>query len=40
MQNVLKVDQDVTARVMKIDKGERRIGLSIHLQAEANSPQE
>ena len=29
IKNVLKVDQDVTARVIKIDKGERRIGLSI-----------
>jgi predicted RNA-binding protein with RPS1 domain len=29
INNVLKVNQDVTARVIKIDKGERRIGLSI-----------
>src|SRR3984957_15353065 len=29
IKNVLKVDQDVSARVIKIDKGERRIGLSI-----------
>src|SRR5881275_2617081 len=29
IKNVLKVDQDVTARVIKIDKGDRRIGLSI-----------
>jgi small subunit ribosomal protein S1 len=29
IKNVLKVDQEVTARVIKIDKGERRIGLSI-----------
>ncbi|HEY1719293.1 MAG TPA: 30S ribosomal protein S1 [Verrucomicrobiae bacterium] len=29
IKNVLKVDQDVSARVVKIDKGERRIGLSI-----------
>lgn len=29
IKNVLKPDQDVTARVIKIDKGERRIGLSI-----------
>src|SRR5271168_78416 len=29
IKNVLKVGQDVTARVVKIDKGERRIGLSI-----------
>ncbi len=29
IKNVLKVDQDVTARVIKIDKSERRIGLSI-----------
>ncbi|HEX7861229.1 MAG TPA: 30S ribosomal protein S1 [Verrucomicrobiae bacterium] len=29
IKNVLKVDQDVTARVIKIDRGERRIGLSI-----------
>src|SRR6516164_8978018 len=29
IKNVLKVSQDVTARVIKIDKGERRIGLSI-----------
>ena len=29
IKSVLKVDQEVTARVIKIDKGERRIGLSI-----------
>jgi len=29
IKNVLKVDQEVTARVIKIDKSERRIGLSI-----------
>jgi small subunit ribosomal protein S1 len=29
IKNVLKVDQEVTARVIKIDKAERRIGLSI-----------
>ena len=29
IKNVLKVGQDVNARVIKIDKGERRIGLSI-----------
>ncbi|MBL4665282.1 MAG: 30S ribosomal protein S1 [Nitrospinaceae bacterium] len=29
IKNVLNVDQEVTARVIKIDKGERRIGLSI-----------
>ena len=29
IKNVLKLGQDVTARVIKIDKGERRIGLSI-----------
>ncbi|HEU6448333.1 MAG TPA: 30S ribosomal protein S1 [Verrucomicrobiae bacterium] len=29
IKNVLKADQEVTARVVKIDKGERRIGLSI-----------
>jgi small subunit ribosomal protein S1 len=29
IKNVLKAGQDVTARVVKIDKGERRIGLSI-----------
>jgi len=29
IKNVLKVDQDVSARVVKIDKNERRIGLSI-----------
>ena len=37
IKNVLKVDQDVTARVIKIDKGERRIGLSIKA---ANYPHE
>jgi small subunit ribosomal protein S1 len=29
IKNVLKVDQDVTARVVKIDRADRRIGLSI-----------
>src|SRR6185369_6597860 len=29
IKNVLKVDQEVTARVIKIDKNDRRIGLSI-----------
>lgn len=29
IKNVLAVDQEVTARVIKIDKGDRRIGLSI-----------
>ena len=29
IKNVLNVDQEVTARVIKIDRGERRIGLSI-----------
>jgi small subunit ribosomal protein S1 len=29
IKNVLKVGQDVSARVVKIDKNERRIGLSI-----------
>ncbi len=29
IKNVLKAGQDVTARVIKIDRGERRIGLSI-----------
>src|SRR6516164_2870061 len=29
IKNVLKVGQDVTSRVIKIDKGDRRIGLSI-----------
>src|SRR6478736_2758572 len=29
IKNVLKVDQEVTARVIKIDKADRRIGLSI-----------
>ncbi|MCP5516607.1 MAG: 30S ribosomal protein S1 [Verrucomicrobiales bacterium] len=29
IKNVLKVDQEVTARVVKVDRGERRIGLSI-----------
>src|SRR6202453_170656 len=38
IKNVLKVGQDVTARVIKIDKGERRIGLSI--KAAAYSPEQ
>jgi small subunit ribosomal protein S1 len=29
IKNILKVDQEVSARVVKIDKNERRIGLSI-----------
>jgi small subunit ribosomal protein S1 len=29
IKNVLKVDQEVNARVVKVDRGERRIGLSI-----------
>ncbi len=29
IKNVLKLGQDVSARVIKIDRGERRIGLSI-----------
>ena len=29
IKNVLKVGQEVTARVIKIDKNDRRIGLSI-----------
>jgi small subunit ribosomal protein S1 len=29
IKNVLKVDQEVTARVIKIDRSDRRIGLSI-----------
>ncbi len=29
IKNVLKVDQEVTARVVKVDRAERRIGLSI-----------
>src|SRR5450432_4741260 len=33
IKNVLKVGQDVSARVVKIDKGERRIGLSIKAAA-------
>jgi small subunit ribosomal protein S1 len=33
IKNVLKLGQEVTARVIKIDKGERRIGLSIKAAA-------
>jgi small subunit ribosomal protein S1 len=33
IKNVLKAGQEVTARVIKIDKGERRIGLSIKAAA-------
>jgi small subunit ribosomal protein S1 len=33
IKNVLKAGQDVTARVIKIDRGERRIGLSIKAAA-------
>jgi len=36
IKNVLKVGQEVTARVIKIDKGERRIGLSIKAAAYSN----
>jgi small subunit ribosomal protein S1 len=36
IKNVLKVGQDVTARVIKIDKTERRIGLSIKAAAYSN----
>jgi small subunit ribosomal protein S1 len=38
IKNVLKVGQEVTARVIKIDRGERRIGLSI--KAAAYSPEQ
>jgi small subunit ribosomal protein S1 len=38
IKNVLKVGQEVTARVIKIDKTERRIGLSI--KAAAYSPEQ
>jgi small subunit ribosomal protein S1 len=38
IKNVLKVGQEVTARVIKIDKSERRIGLSI--KAAAYSPEQ
>ena len=33
IKNVLKVGQEVTARVIKIDKTDRRIGLSIKAAA-------
>ena len=33
IKNILKVGQDVSARVIKIDRGERRIGLSIKAAA-------
>ena len=33
IKNVLKVGQDVSARVVKIDRNERRIGLSIKAAA-------
>jgi small subunit ribosomal protein S1 len=36
IKNVLKVGQEVTARVIKIDKTERRIGLSIKAAAYSN----
>jgi small subunit ribosomal protein S1 len=36
IKNVLKVGQEVTARVIKIDKGDRRIGLSIKAAAYSN----
>ncbi|MCX6912706.1 MAG: S1 RNA-binding domain-containing protein, partial [Verrucomicrobia bacterium] len=35
IKNVLKVDQEVTARVIKIDKGDRRIGLAFDAADEA-----
>jgi len=38
IKNVLKVGQEVTARVIKIDKSDRRIGLSI--KAAAYSPEQ
>jgi len=38
IKNVLKVGQDVTARVIKIDKSDRRIGLSI--KAATYSPEQ
>jgi small subunit ribosomal protein S1 len=38
IKNVLKVGQDVSARVIKIDRGERRIGLSI--KAATYSPEQ
>src|SRR5271155_627632 len=38
IKNELKVGQDVSARVIKIDKGERRIGLSI--KAASYSPEQ
>ena len=37
IKNVLKVGQDVSARVVKIDRNERRIGLSIKAAATATS---
>jgi small subunit ribosomal protein S1 len=36
IKNVLKVGQEVTARVIKIDKGDRRIGLSIKAATYSN----
>jgi len=36
IKNVLKAGQEVTARVIKIDKGDRRIGLSIKAAAYSN----
>jgi small subunit ribosomal protein S1 len=36
IKNVLKVGQEVTARVIKIDKTDRRIGLSIKAAAYSN----
>jgi small subunit ribosomal protein S1 len=38
IKNVLKVDQEVTARVIKIDRADRRIGLSI--KAASYSPEQ
>jgi small subunit ribosomal protein S1 len=36
IKNVLKVGQEVTARVIKIDKADRRIGLSIKAATYSN----
>src|SRR6202034_983869 len=38
IKNVLKVGQEVTARVIKIDKSDRRIGLSIKAWWRCNTP--
>ena len=40
IKNVLKVGQEVTARVVKIDKGERRIGLSVKAASYTDEPGE